>query len=425
MLDLRDLTERMDEIARRLSLRGGTVDLEPVRTAVARRRALVNERDTLRCEQKAISDRFKQPGLDAAEREALRGSSRELGARIARLEEELREVETRLHDLALLIPNPPHESVPVGRDASDNVVVREWGERRTPSFRVRPHWEIGEALGILDFEAARRISGARFVVYRGAGARLERALASFMLDLHTREHGYEEVFTPFLVTRDCMVGTGQLPKFEEEAYSATDGFYLIPTAEVPVTNLHRGEVLDASALPKKYVAYSACFRREAGSYGKDVRGITRLHQFQKVELVKLVAEDASYDELEGLVRDAEEVLRRLGLAYRVVALCTGDLGFGAAKCYDLEVWLPGQAEYREISSCSNFEAFQARRAQIRYRPAPGAKPRFAHTLNGSGLAIGRTIIAILEQYQQADGSVAIPEALRPYLGGLEALEPGR
>lgn len=419
MLDLKDLVENLDEVERRLALRGGAVDLAPLAEAAARRKALVQERDLVRAEQKTLSDRFR--GASPEEREALRARSKELAARVSALDAEVREAEARLQDLALVLPNLPHESVPVGRDAGDNVVVRAWGDPPAFSFPARPHWEVGEALGVLDFEAARRVSGGRFVVYRGAGARLERALASFMLDLHVREHGYEEVFTPFLVTRDCMVGTGQLPKFEEEAYAATDGFYLIPTAEVPVTNLHRDEILDARSLPRRYVAYSACFRREAGSYGKDVRGITRLHQFQKVELVKVVTPETSYDELEGLVRDAEEVLRRLNLAYRVVALCTGDLGFGAAKCYDLEVWLPGQGEYREISSCSNFEAFQARRAGIRYRPGPGEKPRFVHTLNGSGLAIGRTIIAILEQYQREDGSVVIPDALRPYLGGMEVL----
>lgn len=419
MLDLKDLVENLDEVERRLSLRGGAVDLAPLAEAAARRKALAQERDALRTEQRTLSDRFQ--GASPEEREALRARSKELAARVAELEAEARVAEARLQDLALVLPNLPHESVPVGRDARDNVVVRTWGSPPTFSFSPRPHWEVGEGLGIFDFEAARRVSGGRFVVYRGAGARLERALAAFMLDLHAGEHGYEEVFPPFLVTRDCMVGTGQLPKFEEEAYAVTDGYYLIPTAEVPVTNLHRDEILDAARLPRKYVAYSACFRREAGSYGKDVRGITRLHQFQKVELVKVTTPETSYNELEGLVRDAEEVLRRLGLAYRVVSLCTGDLGFGAAKCYDLEVWLPGQGEYREISSCSNFEAFQARRAGIRYRPAPGEKPRFVHTLNGSGLAIGRTIIAILEQYQREDGSVVIPDALRPYLGGMEVL----
>jgi len=310
----------------------------------------------------------------------------------------------------------------VGKDASDNVGLRPGGTPGTFDFPPREHWEIGEALGILDFEAARRISGARFVVYRDLGARLDRALAAFMLDMHVYR-GYREVFTPFVVQRDCMVGTGQLPKFAEEAYVATDDLYLIPTAEVPVTNLHRGEILEASQLPIRYAAWSACFRREAGSHGKDVKGMTRVHQFQKVELVKFVTPETSYEEHEALVRDAEEVLIRLELPYRVVSLCTGDLGFAAARCYDIEVWLPGQNAWREISSCSNFEDFQARRAGIRYRPGPGEKPRLVHTLNGSGLAIGRTIIALLENGQQADGSVRIPPALRPYLGGSDTIGP--
>lgn len=419
MIDLKEITERFDEIKERLALRGGNLELETLLKEVQKRRTLVQARDEARHQQKLISDQFRV--AEATQKEELRAKSKALAAKIAELEREITTVEAKIEEMALLLPNIPHESVPIGRDSSENVVVRTWGEIPKFDFEPKPHWEIGEALQILDFEAARKISGARFVVYRGAGAQLERALASFMLDMHVREHGYEEVLTPYMVTRECMVGTGQLPKFEEEAYVATDDFYLIPTAEVPVTNLHRNDILDASRLPIKYVAYSACFRREAGSYGKDVRGITRLHQFQKVELVKIVRPEESYEELESLVRDAEAVLQRLGLAYRVVALCTGDLGFAAAKCYDLEVWLPGQGEYREISSCSNFEAFQARRANIRYRPAPKEKPRFVHTLNGSGLAIGRTIIAILEQYQQQDGSVVIPEALRPYMGGMSVI----
>lgn len=419
MIDLKEITERFDEIKERLALRGGNLELETLLKEVQKRRSLVQARDEARHQQKIISDQFRV--AEATQKEELRAKSKALAAKIAELEREITTVEAKIEEMALLLPNIPHESVPIGRDSSENVVVRTWGEIPKFDFEPKPHWDIGEALQILDFEAARKISGARFVVYRGAGAQLERALASFMLDMHVREHGYEEVLTPYMVTRECMVGTGQLPKFEEEAYVATDDFYLIPTAEVPVTNLHRNEILDASRLPIKYVAYSACFRREAGSYGKDVRGITRLHQFQKVELVKIVRPEESYEELESLVRDAEAVLQRLGLAYRVVALCTGDLGFAAAKCYDLEVWLPGQGEYREISSCSNFEAFQARRANIRYRPAPKEKPRFVHTLNGSGLAIGRTVIAILEQYQQEDGSVVIPEALRPYMGGMSVI----
>jgi seryl-tRNA synthetase len=423
MHDLRAVVDRFDEISARLALRGGGVDLEPLTRLAAERRAVVTERDNLRHEQKTVSDGFRKPGVTPEERESLRARSKAIAVRIEELEARATDVETRIQDLLLEVPNVPHASVPVGASGDDNVVVRSVGEPRILDFDPKEHWELGESLGILDFEAARRISGARFVVYRDAGARLERALASFMLDLHVEAHGYHEVLPPCLVLRDCMVGTGQLPKFADEAYVATDDYYLIPTAEVPVTNLHRGEVLDAGRLPLKYVAFSSCFRREAGSHGKDVKGMTRVHQFQKVEMVKFTTPETSYEEHERLTADAEEVLQRLDLPYRVVSLCTGDLGFSAAKCYDLEVWLPGQKAFREISSCSNFEDFQARRADIRYRPGPGAKPRFVHTLNGSGLAVGRTIIAILENGQQADGSVVIPRALRPYMGGMEAIRP--
>lgn len=422
MLDLKMVLEHPEVVEQRLSTRGGSLDLSPLRELGARRRAAITERDNTRAEQKALSDAFRNPGLTPDQREELRQRSRALGERIAAMEGEVARIEEEVREVLLNLPNLPHASVPVGTDASDNVVLRTVGTPRTFDFAPREHWEIGESLGILDFEAARRISGARFVVYRDLGARLERALAAFMLDLHI-SRGYREVFTPFVVQRDCMVGTGQLPKFAEEAYVATDDLYLIPTAEVPVTNLHRGEILEASQLPIRYAAWSACFRREAGSHGKDVKGMTRVHQFQKVELVKFVAPETSYEEHESLVRDAEEVLIRLELPYRVVSLCTGDLGFAAARCYDIEVWLPGQNAWREISSCSNFEDFQARRASIRYRPAPGEKPRLVHTLNGSGLAIGRTIIALLENGQQADGSVRIPPALRPYLGGVETIGP--
>ena len=310
----------------------------------------------------------------------------------------------------------------MGRDENDNIVVRVEGEKPGFSFTPKEHTEIGESLGIIDFERAGKLAGARFALMKGAGALLERALINFMLDLHTREHGYREVLPPFMVKSECFVGTGQLPKFEDDQFKI-EGWdhYLVPTAEVPVTNIHREEILNEATLPIYYTAYTPCFRKEAGSYGKDVKGLIRLHQFNKVELVKFVAPETSYDELERLTADAEEVLRRLGLHYRVVLLCTGDTGFSSAKTYDLEVWLPGQGTYREISSCSNFEDFQARRAGIRYRPG-GAKPRFVHTLNGSGLAVGRTLVAILENYQCEDGSVVVPEALRPYMGGLEKIE---
>lgn len=418
MLDIRYVCEHLDEVTSRLSTRGGNIDLEPLREANDKRRALVTERDMLRHEQKKISELFKtaDPGM----RETLRTKSRELATKIADLEGEIAGVEARINEILLTIPNLPHQTVPLGRSSEDNQVIKVVGEPRALPFDAKEHHEIGEFLGILDFQAARKISGARFVLYRGLGARLERAVASFMLDIAI-ERGYEEIFPPFMVNRECMIGTGQLPKFFEEAYVATDDMFLIPTAEVPVTNIHRDEILDGSRLPIKYVAWSACFRREAGSHGKDVKGMTRVHQFQKVELVKFTTPETSYEEHEKLTRDAEEVLQRLELPYRVVSLCTADLGFAAAKCYDIEVWLPGQNAYREISSCSNFEDYQARRASIRYRPAPQAKPRFVHTLNGSGLAVGRTIIAILENYQQEDGSVVIPEALRPYMGGLERI----
>lgn len=338
------------------------------------------------------------------------------------LQGEQQALEAKLSGIALQIPNLPHNSVPVGRDASSNKEIRSWGEKRGFDFKPLSHDEIGRKLGILDFEAAAKMSGSRFVVYKGAGAALERALINFMLDLHVKENGYTEVITPVMVKPESMKGTGQLPKFEEELFRCRDDeLYLIPTAEVSVTNLHREEILTPGSLPKKYVAYSVCFRREAGSYGKDVKGIIRQHQFNKIELVKFVEPERSYDELEALTQDAEKVLQKLGLPYRVVELCTGDLGFSAAKTYDLEVWFPSENRYREISSCSNFEAFQARRANIRYRPSREAKPEFVHTLNGSGLAVGRSFAAILENYQQKDGKVEIPEALRPYLGGISLI----
>ncbi|HEY7818010.1 MAG TPA: serine--tRNA ligase, partial [Vicinamibacteria bacterium] len=320
----------------------------------------------------------------------------------------------------------PHESVPVGRDEKDNVEMRKVGEPRRFSFEPKPHWEVGTELGILDFDRAAKISGARFAVLAGEGALLSRALVQFMLELHTREHGYREMLPPFLVGRDALFGTGQLPKFESDLFKVDSrDLYLVPTAEVPLTNLHRDEVLEGSELPKHYTAYTPCFRSEAGSYGKDVRGLIRQHQFDKVELVKITDQESSFDELESLTRNAEEVLKRLGLAYRVVLLCTGDMGFASAKTYDIEVWLPSQNTYREISSCSNCTDFQSRRARIRYRPASGGKPRLCHTLNGSGLAIGRTWLAILENYQNEDGSVTVPDALRPYMGGMTKIEKQR
>ena len=363
--------------------------------------------------------KIKQQKGDASEAMAAVGRMK---ARIEEIEARLAVIDPELSDLELRIPNLPHESVPVGRDESANRVEKTVGEPRRFDFEAKAHWDLGPALGILDFERGAKITGARFTVYFGAGARLERALISFMLDLHTSRHGYTEVLPPFIVNRDSLVGTGQLPKFEQDLFHLEGyPYYLIPTAEVPVTNIHRDEILDESRLPVRYTAFTPCFRSEAGSYGKDVRGLIRQHQFNKVELVQLTSAETSYAALEELTGNAERVLEILELPYRRMALSTGDMGFGAAKTYDLEVWLPGQQLYREISSCSNCEDFQARRANLRYRPEGGGKVKLMHTLNGSGLAVGRTLIAILENYQQADGSVIIPEPLRPYMGGLERI----
>jgi seryl-tRNA synthetase len=412
---------RLSEVLRR----GGSdvADLvEGIRSLDQRRRDLQSSLDTLRAERNAANQRMAALDKKSAEFAEARDSLRELSQKIKAGETELGAVETEVEAKLLLVPNAPHASVPAGASENDNPVVHTWGEKPSFAFAPKPHWEIGEALGILDFEAAARISGARFCVLRGAGARLTRALMNFMVETHI-ERGYAEIWPPVLLRRHAMEGTGQLPKFEADAFKTAgeNEFFLAPTAEVPVTNLHREEILEPGRLPIRYVAYTPCFRAEAGSYGKDTRGLIRQHQFDKVEIVKFVEPETSYQELEGLREDAEEVLKRLGLHYRVVELCTGDLGNAAAKTYDLEVWLPGQEAYREISSCSNFEEFQARRAKIRYRPAAGEKPRAVHTLNGSGVAIGRTIVAILEQCQQADGSVVVPAALRPFMGGLERI----
>jgi seryl-tRNA synthetase len=390
------------------------------------RRSLIAKVEDLRHRHKKLSEEIgrhvrelKQPAPPT-----LLAEAQALSTEIEKLTQEQQATERRIREELLLIPNMPDPSVPRARDAAGNVEVRRAGERPRFAFTPRPHWELGPELGILDFERAARVSGARFAVQWGAGARLERALIDFMLDLHTRERGYEEVIPPYLVTPETMLRTGQLPKFEGDLFKTRTGdreLFLIPTAEVPLTALHAEEMLEAATLPRRYVSFTPCFRSEAGSYGKDVRGLIRQHQFHKVELVKLTTPETSMAELESMVTDAEEVLRRLGLAYRVVLLCTGDMGFNSAKTYDLEVWLPGQDTYREISSCSNCTDFQARRGDLRYRPEPKAKPRFLHSLNGSGLAVGRTLVAILENYQQADGSVIVPEALRAYMGGLERI----
>lgn len=418
MLDLRYIRENAEQVRERLSLRGSTVEIEALLALDQKRREMLQEVEVLRCERNSVSEKIaalKKERIDAGPDIA---RMKEVSQRIKDSDVQLSAVEERLRDSLLRIPNIPHESVAAGADATQNPEVKRWGEKPTFDFEAEPHWTIGEKLGILDFERGAKIAGARFTLLKGAGALLERALINFMLDLHTREHHYLEVLPPFLVNRAAMTGTGQLPKFEEDLFRVVDpDYFLIPTAEVPVTNIHQGEILEGEALPIYYTAYTPCFRKEAGAHGKDTRGLIRQHQFDKVELVKFTAPETSYQELEALLENAEEVLRRLGLHYRVVCLCTGDLGFSAAKTYDIEVWLPGQETYKEISSCSNFEEFQARRANIRFRPTPKAKPRFVHTLNGSGLAIGRTLLAILENYQRADGSVGIPEALQGYMGG--------
>jgi seryl-tRNA synthetase len=425
MFDPALLREDPAGVETRLRSRGidPSTELAELTRLDAERRRLIPIVETLKRESNEASAQVAIARRAGRDPTPLFQANKERARRIKEHEAELDAIEARRQALLLTLPNLPHQSVPVGTSSADNVEVRRWGTPRTFDFAPKPHWEIGGALGILDFERAARMSGARFSVLSGAGARLARALINFMLDVHTTEHGYREVEPPFLVNTAALTGTGNLPKFEQDLFRIAGDWdlYLIPTAEVPLTNLHREEILDGRQLPLKYTAYTPCFRSEAGSYGADVRGLIRQHQFDKVELVKITTAEQSYDELESLVRNAESILERLGLPYRTVVLCTGDMGFAAAKTYDIEVWLPSGNSYREISSCSNTEAFQARRAQIRYKPAGGGRNQFAHTLNGSGLAVGRTLIAILENYQQADGSVIIPEALRPYMGGLERI----
>jgi seryl-tRNA synthetase len=426
MLDAAFVRDHLADVDARLRARGmdPSRELSELASLDAERRRLIPLVETLKREQNAAGEavaRAKKAGQDASE---IFAANKARAAEIKTHEVELDAIETRREALMLTLPNVPHESVPVGKSAADNPEVRRWGTPRTFDFEPKPHWDLGADLGVLDFERAARMSGARFSILSGAGARLARGLINFMLDLHTREHGYREVEPPFLVNRKALTGTGNLPKFEPDLFRIAGDWdlFLIPTAEVPLTNLHREEILDGAQLPLRYTAYTPCFRSEAGSYGADVRGLIRQHQFDKVELVKFTTAEQSYDELESLTRNAETVLEKLGLPYRRVLLCTGDMGFASAKTYDIEVWLPSQQTYREISSCSNTEAFQARRAQIRYKPAGGGKNQFAHTLNGSGLAVGRTLIAVLENGQQKDGSVVIPEALRPYVG-LEIIRP--
>jgi seryl-tRNA synthetase len=429
MLDPVYVRDNVDSVRQRLNTRGVDLsrELEQLATLEAHRRRVIPQVEGFKREQNAAGDevaRAKRQGLDA---QPIFEANKLRAQKIKQLEIELDGIEQQRGRLLATIPNLPHESVPIGKSAADNIVVRTWGETRAFDFDPKAHWDIGTGLGILDFERATKLSGSRFAVLMGAGAQLERALINFMLGLHSSEHGYTEVEPPFMVNSATLYGTGQLPKFEADLFKIAGDWdlYLIPTAEVPVTNLYRGEILDGRRLPLKYTAYTPCFRSEAGSYGSDVRGLIRQHQFDKVELVKFAAPETSYDELESLTANAERILQLLGLPYRTVLLCTGDMGFSSAKTYDIEVWLPSQQTYREISSCSNCEGFQARRANIRYRRDGTGKTEFVHTLNGSGLAVGRTWIAVLENYQQADGSVVIPEVLRPFMGGREAIAPAR
>lgn len=418
MIDPKMLREKSEIVFESLKKRGAEINMDRLFSFDEKRRMLIQESEKMKSERNELSNeiaRLKKSGSDAENKIS---HLRDLGKDIEGLEQELRIVEKEWENMLLVIPNIPHESVPVGTSETDNKEVRVWGEKPSFDFAPLPHWDIGEKLDVLDFKRAAKITGSRFTLYKAGGALLERALINFMLDLHTREHGYTEVLPPFMVNRDAMTGTGQLPKFEEELFKLQGiDYFLIPTAEVPVTNIYNNEILKEDDLTIKFVAYTPCFRAEAGAHGKDTRGLTRQHQFNKVELVKFARPEQSYEELEGLLLDAEDVLKKLNIHYRVSLLCTGDLGFSSAKTYDIEVWLPGQNIYREISSCSNFENFQARRARIRYRKS-GNKIDFVHTLNGSGLAVGRTVMAVMENYQNSDGSVTIPEALRPYMHGI-------
>ena len=421
MLDMKYIRENLEEAERRLLTRGGAACLDGFRDLDGRRRTLLRESEALKAVKNAVSEEIGKV-KDKSQVQDKILEMREVSGKIKVLDDELKQVDDELHSFLLTVPNLPDPSTPLGLSENDNVEVRAWGTPSRFNFAAKPHWEIGEELGILDFECGAKLAGARFTLYRGAGARLERSLINFMLDLHTGSHGYEEVLPPFMVNRESMTATGQLPKFEEDLFKLVDPeYFLIPTAEVPVTNIHRGEILRKNDLPICYAAYTPCFRREAGSYGKDTRGLIRQHQFNKVELVKFAHPAESAAELEKLTADAEKILQLLELPYRVMALCSGDIGFSAAKTYDIEVWLPGQSCFREISSCSTFGDFQARRGGIRFREDEKSKPEFVHTINGSGLAVGRTLVAILENYQQADGSVVIPDALRPYMGGVERI----
>ncbi len=424
MLEIKRVRQNLAEVEAALGTRGPGVDIGPFKSVDDQHRKTLLEIETLRHRRNVVSDEIARLKKAGEPTEALMGEMRTVAARVKELEKALAETQEALNRILMGIPNLPHASVPVGRDSSENPVVKTRGEPTRFEFEPRAHWDIGAALKILDLERATKITGARFPLYFGAGARLERALINFMLDVHTTANGYREVLPPFIVNRQSMTSTGQLPKFEQDLFKLEQwDYFLIPTAEVPLTNIHQDEILDEEALPLYYTAYTPCFRSEAGSYGKDTRGLIRQHQFNKVELVKFCTPEASYIELESLLVQAESILARLGIPYRVVLLCTGDMGFSAAKTYDIEVWMPAQSTYREISSCSNFEDFQARRGNIRFRRKGKKGTELVHTLNGSGLAVGRTFAAILENFQRADGSVVIPEALRPYMGGMEILAP--
>lgn len=424
MLDVKILRSEYSRVEEALKNRGKSLDLiADFPKLDARRRELLQESESLKNRRNTVSAEVAKLKKNRENADELILEMRQVSDQIKAMDEEVRELEASISELTLAIPNIPHESVPIGASEEENVEIRRWAEPKAFDFEPKAHWEIAQNLSILDFEAGAKVTGSRFTFYKGLGARLERALISFMMDLHSDKHGYEEMLPPYIVNRDSLYGTGQLPKFEEDLFKISDtDYYLIPTAEVPVTNYHREEILNSEDLPKYYVAYSSCFRSEAGAAGRDTRGLIRQHQFNKVEMVKIVHPETSFDELEKMTADAERVLQLLNLPYRVMALCTGDMGFGSMKTYDLEVWLPESGVYREISSCSNIGDFQARRANIRFRPEPKSKPEFVHTLNGSGLAVGRTVAAILENYQQADGSVVIPEVLRPYMGNVSIIE---
>ena len=423
MLEIKFVRQNLKQIETSLENRGETADLESFIHCDSQRKSLLLEIEDLRHRRNVVSEQIAAMKRNKEDADDLVAEMRQVAERIKVLDQDLSENEDKINHILFRIPNLPHPSVPIGKDSSENPVINKVGDVPTFDFEPQPHWILGEKLKIFDFEAAAKITGARFPLYLGPGARLERALINFMLDIHTTKHGYKEILPPFIVNRDSMTGTGQLPKFEEDLFKLQGwDYFLVPTAEVPVTNIHKGEVLDEDDLPILYTAYTPCFRSEAGSYGKDTRGLIRQHQFNKVELVKFAKPETSYDELETLLNNAEAILNYLEIPYQVINLCTGDLGFSAAKTYDIEVWMPAQGVYREISSCSNFESFQARRANIRFKRKGKKGTELVHTLNGSGLAVGRTVAALLENFQQADGSVLLPEALRPYMGGMEKIE---